>query len=209
MNLGAEYKNFLIFITVLIWSDEDCTTNLSSSHQIYPRRSGLVTELIAAVGTRLSADATLKCKNSQCDVVSSSNGTERLTTADILEVFIFNLPLFPGKLVFKTDFIEDWPQVFLDFKLLVEFDGSLFFLFALLLAFLWEQIIKGTWWSYMKGNQGNIKEVHMPMASFWNISPLALLLSRALCETNIASIASILLKGFCLLINQEKDECLL
>ena len=28
MNLGAEYKNFLIFITVLIWSDEDCTTNL-------------------------------------------------------------------------------------------------------------------------------------------------------------------------------------
>ena len=104
-----------------------------------------MTELIAAVGTRLSADATLKCKNSQCDVVSSSNGTERHATADILEVFIFDLPLFPGKLVFKTDFIEDRPQVFLDFKLLVEFDGSLFFLFALLLAFLWEQIIKGTW----------------------------------------------------------------
>ena len=48
------------------------------------------------------------------------------------------------------------------------------------------------------------------MASFCTNSPLVLLLLRALCETDIASIASILMKTFeCLLIDQMKDGCML
>ena len=57
---------------------------------------------------------------------------EFFSTAHFSEVFIFNLPLFPGKPLFKNAFIED----FLDFKWLVERDCSLYFLFALFLAFL-------------------------------------------------------------------------
>ena len=41
---------------------------------------------------------------------------------------------FPGKPSWNV-FIEDWPQGFLGFKLLVECDGSLCFLIALFLAF--------------------------------------------------------------------------
>ena len=60
-----------------------------------------------------------------------------LTTAYLLataEVIKFNLPFFPGKRL-QNAFIEDWPQCFLYFKLLVECDGSLCFLIALFLAF--------------------------------------------------------------------------
>ena len=58
-----------------------------------------------------------------------------LTTAQLSEVSILNLPLFSGKRLSKNAFIEDWPQGFLDFKLLVECDDSLCFLFPLFLAF--------------------------------------------------------------------------
>ena len=48
-------------------------------------------------------------------------------------------------------------------------------------------------------NPVHLKEVHIFIASFWTNSPLVLLLSRALCETDIASIVSILLKMVLLL----------
>ena len=38
-----------------------------------------------------------------------------LTIAQLPEVFIFNLPLFSDKLLFKNTFIEDWPQGFFRF----------------------------------------------------------------------------------------------
>ena len=48
------------------------------------------------------------------------------------------------------------------------------------------------------------------MASFGTDSPLVLLLPRAQCETDIASIVSIQLKTFeCLPISEMKDGCLL
>ena len=69
-----------------------------------------------------------------------------LTTAYLLatvEVIIFNLPFLPGKPLLNA-FIEDWPQGFLGFKLLVECDHSLCFLIALFLAFWGGKIIRGT-----------------------------------------------------------------
>ena len=42
-----------------------------------------------------------------------------------------SIQLFPGKRLFKNALIEDWLQSFLDFNLLFECDGSLYFLFAL------------------------------------------------------------------------------
>ena len=50
-----------------------------------------------------------------------------LTTAQLSELFIFNVPFFPGKRLFKNVFIENWPQGFLDFKLVVECDDSVFY----------------------------------------------------------------------------------
>ena len=32
-----------------------------------------------------------------------------LTTAQLSEVLVFNLPFFPDKLLYKNAFIEDWP----------------------------------------------------------------------------------------------------
>ena len=48
------------------------------------------------------------------------------------EVFIFNLPLFSGELLFTNSFIEDWAK---DFKLPVKCDDNLCVLFPLFLGF--------------------------------------------------------------------------
>ena len=58
-----------------------------------------------------------------------------VTAAQLLEVFIFNFPLFSRKRFIKNAFMKDCPQGFLNFKWLVECDVSLCFLFPLFLAF--------------------------------------------------------------------------
>ena len=50
-----------------------------------------------------------------------------LTTAKLSEAFIFNVPFFSGKLLFKNVFIEDWLEGFLDLKLVVECDNYVFY----------------------------------------------------------------------------------